>query len=156
MTNVRFFFLLVFLLLVAVESGCTKSSVAPAQIGGTVKYKDQPLKGGKLTFHSMDAGTYTTVIREDGSFTLSDLPADELRVSVETESINPTTKLPEYGQGGHKMPGYNPPGEQHTIGKGPEPGAYVKIPSKYSKPGTSGLTVSLKAGKNWKDIELTD
>lgn len=156
MIKVRLPLVLLPLLLVILVSGCqSKNPNAPAQVGGTVKYKGQPLKGGKVTFHTLEGLGLSAVIRDDGTYTISDIPADDFKISVETESINPATNKPQdYSQGGHKSQAYNPPGAPANAGKGPDPANYVKIPEKYSKPDTSGLSVTLKPGKNWKDIDM--
>lgn len=135
--------------------GCAKNPNAPASISGKVNYKGQPLKGGKVTFHTKDAGMYTSAIDEDGTYSITDLPTGDLVVTVETESVKPKEQ-PTYGGGKFKMKEYRPPGAPADAGKGPDPSRYVKVPSKYSNPKTSPLTVTVSSGRQVKEIELTD
>jgi hypothetical protein len=162
MTKGRLF--LVLPLILALVSGCVKNPNAPAQVSGTVTYNGQPLKGGMLTLHSKDAGVYSAGIRSDGTYSATDLPAGEMVVTVETESVNPNKKTPQYGGGRGAPPPkgagpqpYKPPGAPADAGtKGPDPAEYVKIPAKYADPKKSGLTVTLSQGRQTHNFELTD
>jgi hypothetical protein len=150
--------------------GCTGKSQTPAKLSGTIKYKDQVVKGGSIRFHDKEGGTYRATIMEDGSYSKTDLPVGEMAVSIETESINPGVKAQAYG-GRPGMSKAAPP-----KGKGPDPAAgemknlnlppmpseadkqehYVKIPAKYSDPAKSELKVTLTTGSQTKDFTLTD
>jgi len=160
-------------LVAAFAIGCgAKNPNAPAKVSGTVTYKGNKVTGGSLTFHTKDAGAYTCAIRADGTYSGVDLPAGELVVTVETESINPKTKMPEYKGGqdpraamyGGKAGGAPKPPAGAKVEASPKPEGspeseetvYVKIPAKYNDPGKSGLTVTLAAGSNTKDFDLTD
>lgn len=138
--------------------GCHKNPNAPAQLSGSVSYKGQPLKGGTLTFYGKAGGSYNAGINEQGNFSLTDLPEGEMTVAIETESANPDKKTPSYGgkkfEG--KMKAYQPPGAPPKPDAASERESYVKIPAKYADAKTSGLTVTLVAGKNTKTFDLSD
>ena len=155
----RLSLLLPFGLLVVLGCGETKGTVA--RLSGSVKYKGTPVTAGTIIFTvkgegSDPAGTYPVPITPDGTYSASQLPAGELRVSIETESANPKNRRSseQYGGGrGKDMMKRSPAPE--GVGTAPK-GAYVKIPDKYKDPKTSGLTVTLTNGKNTKDFDLTD
>jgi hypothetical protein len=136
--------------------GCGRGSQVPAKVSGKVTYKGQPVPAGSITFHSEDKGSYSGTLGEGGAYEIPDLPAGTLKVTVETESVNPNKKNPTYekGRGGAIDNEYQKamqrPG-QNDAGKN-----YVKIPAKYAKPETTDLSVTLKAGKQTQDFELKD
>jgi hypothetical protein len=157
--------------LLGVVWGCgSRNPNAPAEVSGTIKYNGQPLKGGTVTFHTKDTSTpYQIPIRPDGTYSASDLPAGELLVSIETESVNPNKKkAPEFRPGfGMKTAGKKY--KEDTSGykekltaqgaaapTAPDPAAYTKIPAKYADPNTSGFTAALSRGRNTQDFNLTD
>jgi hypothetical protein len=154
---------------------------APAHVHGSVTYNGQPVTGGTITLYSEDAGLYTIPIRQDGTFSESDLPKGTMKVTIETESVNTTRPVPQYGAGRREAkaaPKGGSPGQaaagpaaaqvgvrQRSGGMGSplptnvehvHPGAYVKIPRKYSDVRASGLTVTLERGNQQKDFNLTD
>lgn len=140
-------------------AGCTKNPNAPAQISGVVKYKGQPLPGGTIVFHDSEGKAYSAPIQQDGKYQLTDIPVGEMKVTVETESVNPSKKQPTYGgQRAAKMgmSNYNPPGAPPRPSEEDKKAQYVKIPDKYSNASTSGLSATLGKGKNTKDFDLTD
>jgi hypothetical protein len=136
-------------------SGCqTKNPNAPAKVSGEVKFKDEALTGGTITFYSPEGTAYTATIGPDGTYQGADFPVGEnLDVSVETESVKGAgegSKAAAYGGGRMKMSPAPEGAKVTTAGK------YVKIPAKYSKKESSGLKASLVSGKNTKNFELTD
>jgi hypothetical protein len=148
-------------LTLGLSAGCSANSNAPAKVAGKVTYNGNPLPAGTITFYSEDKGDYSSALMEDGSYTISDLPAGNLMVTVETESYNPKKKGPAYG--GSKGAAIDKEyAEAMSKGGGQEGGHgdatknYVKIPAKYGGKDSSGLTVTLKAGKQMKDFELKD
>jgi hypothetical protein len=153
-------------LLVALFVGCglvlgCSSSKTPARVSGTVKYKGQLLKGGTIRFHS-PLGIYFDTIRSDGTYSITDMPAGEMVVTVETESANPEKEATVYGgapapagggmaqqmqKAGAKLP--PPPGA-------PSKDGYVKIPARYNDPEQSGQKVTISAGSQTRDIDLPE
>jgi hypothetical protein len=159
--------LLVWPLLAAIALGCGKGSPqAPAKVSGSIKYKNAPVTGGTITFYAKAGGVYNATISPEGTYTIGDLPVGDMEVSVETESINPKKKKPEYtgGTGGPKF-GPRPSFKDKPAQASPAPegitpvgsvGTYVRIPPKYADHKQSGLTATLSAGSNTKDFDLVD
>lgn len=146
---------------VSLLTGCSKNPSAPAQVSGVVKYQNQPLKGGTITFHSKDSVAYRGQIYEDGTYAITDIPIGEMTVTVDTEGLKPVENKATYGsRQGHREPAYRPPGLADRLDpnkqKAEQEGKYVKIPLRYKDPKSSDLKATLEKGKNKKDFELTD
>lgn len=94
---------------------------------GSVKLKDQPVKGGSLTFISQSDpnDTASCKIGHDGNFAIADAPLGDAKVTVDTETI-----------------------------KGYLGDRYVKVPTKYWQPGTTDLTVKIQEGENKVELKL--
>ena len=153
--------------------GCKQGNPnAPARVTGQVTYNGSPVTGGNVYFHPKEGGAIPAPIGPDGRYTAFDILDGEMVVTVETESINPDKKQPEYrgykGGGPSKMYGGKagggavvPKGKGMEMSPAPEssPGVntkYMKIPAKYADPKTSGLTVTLVKGEQTHNIDLTD
>ena len=171
MINKIRFFPLVSVLLVLVFACSSRTN--QSSVSGTVMYNGQPVTGGTIHFHSIkpDDGKpgadFHRVINPDGTYEITDLPAEEMMVAVETESINPAggtggmdeTKMK--GKTGYTKPGVIMGPDMLKMMKnnnvpqtGQVWGTYVKIPKKYMNAETSGLRVTLKKGKNNYDPQL--
>src|SRR5262249_38770776 len=118
----------------------------------------KPLRGGNVMFFPDGGGSYSSPISPDGTYEITDVPIGTMAVAVETESVNPGTKIPVYGGD----VGAKQKAERTRVeGKGgagfkAQGGEYRKIPQKYTNPKTSPLTVTLEAGRNVKELNLTD
>src|SRR3954471_22605789 len=76
--------------------GCGEST---ADVSGKVTYQTKPLKGGNITFISQSGKqSISTTINEDGSYKASKVPSGEVKICVETETLNPgkRAKTPKY------------------------------------------------------------
>jgi hypothetical protein len=126
-------------------AGC---GAAKGTVSGQVKYKGQPLPWGDIAF--LCAGGDKPVLHakiQDGSYTVSGLPAGPAQVIVTTTPPPAPIKLP---------PGVKP--IQTTEGTNTDstpPGKYVPLPPRYSRPDQSGLTCPVKGGRQEYDVELT-
>lgn len=140
---------------------------APSNISGKVTYKGAPVTGGNIGFAAVDGmGAGSANIRPDGTYSTTNVPAGDMIVTVETESINPNIKPTEYKGGNSKMPGGGggpAPGSKRQMVSSPKPSyaakseaVYVKIPAKYAKKNTSTLKTTLKPGNNTVDFDLVD
>lgn len=144
-------------LFLVLACGCQKASNAPARLSGKVTHKGDPVMGGQMMFYTKDAGSYPATIGADGTYSVTDLPAGELTVTIETESLNPKGKIDPKDYGGGKAGG-----KKMTMGPVPEGfatgnrGQYVKIPPKYADKNKSGLTITLVAGAQTHDFDLPD
>ena len=150
--------LLIFGLVLGCSSQRTKSSLS-----GKVTYKGQPLKGGNMTFNT-EKGIYSSEISKDGDYEVFDIPAGNVTVTIDTESINPNKKVQSYGGKGDKMYEERMAAEKKAGVAAGEKGMskeemterYVKIPAKYADEKTSEIKFTLEPGKQKKDFELTD
>jgi hypothetical protein len=135
-------------------TGCARKKKT-ATVKGRVSYRGAPVTGGTMNFYPADGGNNVlTTIRPDGSYLLADAPVGELKVTVETESVKGFRGGTPYQMPQDLKP---PPGQAPRIpefdpGKVP---IYVKVPEKFADPSTSGLTITVKAGKpQVRDIDL--
>lgn len=137
-----------------VAMGCGKSTSTPASATGKISYKGTTVGGGSIAFVTADGARYSSPIKGDGTYTVSQLPVGEMTVTIETDSANKDRKDPNYGGG---MAKGGPTGSPRPdTAKADAGGSYVKIPAKYKDAKTSGLKVSLTASKNSKDFDLAD
>jgi len=151
-------------------------------VSGKVTFKDAPLKGGNVTFApaSGQGPSFTGPINEDGTYSVTGVPADEYKVCVETEFLKGAAAS---GTGGKSTPP-SVGGSSVAIGAGvpdlskvkdksagknemPEGYAgdglakikdnakrYVKIPGDYATPATSDISVKVTGGSQTFDIPL--
>ncbi len=163
--------LLTLTLLVVPLLGCSSQSKTASIVSGKVTYKGQPVSGGTITFYpppgeeivasgdSKASGAYGFTLNDDGTFIGAGLPAQEMVVTVETESLNPNNKpKANYGKGKGNSPDEY---RKQMMKRGAAPDVvdtrkYVAIPKKYANKKTSPLKKTLTAGKNEFDVELTD
>jgi hypothetical protein len=150
------------ILVLALAAGCGPRSRTPAKIAGKVTYKGQPVKAGNITFHTND-GDYPSTLNADGGYEITDVAAGPATVTIETESANPDKKTPTYGGQAGRSPAMDPSkmagGAPAGVG-GPSKeelaARYVKIPPKFKDATTSGLTVTLVAGRQTQNFDLND
>jgi hypothetical protein len=136
--------------LVGCKSGNPNS---PSSVSGKVSYKNEPVKGGTITFITKEGISFLRPIGTDGSYNSTDMPVGDYTVVVETESLNPDKKVPAYGGGRGGAGGGMSPAPQGRESAG---GSYVKIPTKYSDKKSTSLKATLTKGVNTKDFDLTD
>jgi hypothetical protein len=147
-------------LLLGVIAGCSSGNPqVPSKVSGMVTYKNAPVTAGTIVFHPESGAPYGCPLAADGTYEIVDLPSGSLVVTIETESANPTQKVPEYGGGkgskdyAERMKAEKALGMPVKEGTG---GQYRKIPPKYANPKTSPLTVTLEAGRQVENFTLTD
>jgi hypothetical protein len=155
--------LMTILLLLAFTAGCAKNPNAPSGVSGKVTYKGEVVPAGTVTFHSPNGGIFSYSIAADGKYSGSQLPAEEMIVTVETESLNPNVAKPTYGGGrGQQAAPDQQRAKMEELGRLPKSaapanaGPYVKIPAKYATKDKSPLKVKLTSGSNVNDFDLTD
>jgi hypothetical protein len=113
--------------------GCGSGGLAP--VDGQVVWKDgshaKELSGSLVTFQcDAKRSSATGVIQPDGSFKMMTLkPGDGAAIGEHTVLVMEVGRVPQGGPDGTNL-------------------APSKIDSKYSTPGTSGLTASIKPGQN--------
>jgi hypothetical protein len=121
-----------------------------ATITGTVKYKGNPLKGGNVSFIHSDGTTVGSPIAEDGTYTITKMRAGDVKITVETSTLKP--RGGRQGGASQVPAGKEAPGGYMGAGDGGK--NYVEIPTKYETPETSGLTYTVKSGKQEHPIDL--
>jgi hypothetical protein len=145
----------VLLIMAMVAAGCAPSK---GSISGKVIYKETPLKGGNVTFISTDGKqTLSTPIKDDGTYSIENMPVGPVTITVETESLASAAQAAT--QAGKSHRNTPPPGSGAPPGYGGSDAAdfakrYVKIPDNYANPDTSGLTYTVTPGSQTHDIEL--
>jgi hypothetical protein len=143
--------------------GCSNSKT-PSGVSGKVTYKGEPVPGGTIAFHRTgenQGGSYPFSLKPDGTYEGTGMPAEEMIVTIDTESINPDKPKQTYsqpGQGGSPSSNY----EKMMRERVPEAavksdgGKYVKIPPQYADKAKSPLKVTLSKGKNPLNFDLKD
>jgi hypothetical protein len=122
--------------------GCAEKSKL-ASVSGTVTYKGQLLKGGRVMFKPAEPGGLVDLayarIQEDGNFKLNEAPIGRILVAIDTDHIEEQID-----------PGL---GEAYLKQKVSE--RYVKIPPHYKDFKSSGLAIDLQPGLNQpQELEL--
>lgn len=131
-------------------SGCGGGSTG--RLSGRVTYKGEPV-AGVLTLQSTASGpgasAYPIPITADGKFSTVGVPNGVYEVGVTPAPAN-FSSAPM---------GPRPP-KDLSAAPVPQPGGaavkHVDIPTKYLRPGTSGLTWEVKSGSQAKEFQLTD
>jgi len=142
-------------------------------VSGKVTLGGQPLPAGTIGFHP-SKGTAIAGEIKDGQYSVSGVPAGEVKVTVETASIkDEADNLNKNYQLFSKSRSQIPPGVQmppeakkhldedkqkaaDMAQKAKDLNAkYRPIPEKYSKAESSGLTVQVNSGSNTFDVPLS-
>jgi hypothetical protein len=113
---------------VLILSGCGHSG-SVGKVTGKVRYKDQLLSSGTVTFVGADGKVQHGAIAADGTYRIARVAVGTARVAVLSHSRAPA-----------------------GLGDGQE--KPVAIPKRYERPETSGLTYEVKKGRQSFDIDL--
>jgi hypothetical protein len=145
------------LLFVMVGCGPGKGTVS-----GTVRYNKQVVPGGTVTFAPVKGGSgpVSAPIDENGHYEIT-VPMGEMWIGVDNEALRPLERsgekpvVPGFG-GKVKIP---PPekgrAQQPAAGQQKQVGKYLRIPSRYARPGPdNGLKLAVTGGSQPHDIEL--
>ncbi|HEY7424028.1 MAG TPA: carboxypeptidase-like regulatory domain-containing protein [Gemmataceae bacterium] len=154
----RSFLVLSFGLLVA---GCSDKG----DVSGKVTYNGKPLPGGIVTFFpSSRGGVFNAKINEDGSYSLSKVPAGKMKITVVSTSSKPPLS-PMAKKMAQQMKAKKHEFTKEELDKMPAeyraaldpssgPEKRVPIPPKYVDPEKSGLEYTVLDGKQEHNIEL--
>lgn len=132
MSNAWFHPLVAASLLMACFAGC-ETSTGKVTAEGTVSYNNQPLTGGRLVlYNAKNEQVGGANINPDGTFIATDLPREDLKVTVITTGNSVMDKMQSA-----------PP--TSTVIETPGSGG-VPVPEKYQKPETTDLTLNPTSG----------
>ena len=134
--------LLGFLAILSLFLGLALLSCSPSltEVSGKVRFKDQTLSSGSVTFVGQDGESSSSAIAEDGSYRIENAPLGPVRIAVASHPREP--------------PGLKrPPGQAAPLREDPKDGT-VKIPKKYENHETSGLDYTVERGSNTINIDL--
>jgi hypothetical protein len=127
--------------------GCDKNprSVDHAEVSGKVLFQGNPLPGGQVTFITVKGGFASNgTIDENGNYQIK-APVGDVKIGVTNRILQ--------SRSGSKTQAHPKKG---AASEEPLPrGRWVKIPSSYEAPHTSGLTYTVKPGPQTHDIELS-
>jgi hypothetical protein len=141
-------------LLVVLPLGCGRPSSTPGKLSGNVSIDGAPVTGGDLYIHTA-GGAIHAIITPTGSYTATDLPTGDWKVTVNTESLNPKRKKAPKVYGGKKDAIAPIPTGPQSTPSGAGGGVFVEIPTRYMDASSTPLTVTITAGSQTKNIELT-
>jgi hypothetical protein len=114
-----------------------------AIIMGKVTYKDQAVGSGRVDFfNTKDEPVGTAGIQKDGTFTATDIPLVEVKVTVNTSNI--MAKMP-------KMSSSDKGGSLPPVA---ETGPVVQIPEKYKQVKTTTLVFPITSRSQQLDVKL--
>ena len=129
-------------------SGCGKK--AKATVNGKVRFNQNPLTAGTVTFIDADGHSGSGTIKSDGSYTVTDAPVGEATITV-------FTPPPSVAAQGQRMPAHKgmpkeflPPGQDQGRAV-----PTVSVPEKYQKKESSPLKFTVTPGSQNHDIDLT-
>jgi hypothetical protein len=125
-------------------SGCGNPS--NGSISGSVSFKAQNLKGGRVTFVNDRKETFPAEIDENGKYEILDVPPGDYKVCVETEFLKPTQAL--------AMMATSRPADAPGPDFAAQTQRYTAIPAKYGSPERTTLTCTVKGGRQENDIKL--
>jgi hypothetical protein len=132
--------------LLALLLGTSLTGCRPGQgeVSGTVRYNGRPLPFGTVQFLGRDGVPYAAAIQPDGTFSAR-VPAGEAKVIV---SCVDEPRLTSYT-------GQLASSRGRVAPRGPAPGNFSLIPTRYADWDASGLTVQVRRGGTVQDFDLT-
>jgi hypothetical protein len=117
-----------------------------ATVHGKVTLGGRPVTYGSIILASPDGTARSAALAPDGSYTVKDVQAGEVRVAVLTPD-------PARGQRPKRLSG--PPAKIAAIAKAdPSRPRWTRVPEKYGNPTTSGITHRVSAGDVAYDVDL--
>jgi hypothetical protein len=131
-------------------SGCRPYEVrlpeTGASLAGSVRYGDAKVPMAEIMVLG-EKGQALGQIDDDGRYRVENVPLGEVKIGVNTEAVRGQMISLQMAQA------YKGPGSKGS-GRAPRP-PFVSLPAKYFDPDTSGVTTTIKKGKNELDIVIT-
>lgn len=122
-------------------------------VTGKITYNNAPVKGGHLTFlHQEGKRSVSVQIAEDGTYTIDRIPVGEVKIVVETESLNPMNaprRMVNAPPAGQVSPHSGPATSVDTSNR------YTQIPERFQKAETTDLTYKVVPGPQEYHINLS-
>lgn len=131
------------LVVVVLAPGCARrTTISGTRVHGTVTIGGKPASGATIRFFDDEGKSVATATAaDDGSYTAVDVPQKSLKVAVE--------------EGATTGPyGFKPPDPGTPVLPGTPLVPPAKIPKKYQKPDTSGLTATVSGKEQKQDFSL--
>lgn len=118
---------------VLMAGGCSREKAA-GTVAGKVTYNGLPVSAGSVNFISTSGVAASSKIDASGNFRIEEpLQAGEYKVFISPPAQEPTA-----------------PGTKATAAE------KFEVPPKFREPGTSGIVVTVKAGKNEVPVQFND
>jgi hypothetical protein len=131
-----------FLVLACAIAGCSRYEYrlpeSGATLEGTVTYGRDTLQMAQINVFGEKGQAIGQI--EDGRYKVENVPLGEVKIGVNTEAVRS-----------------NMIGQQMARAKGVSKGPvlkFISVPAKYAEPDTSGITTTIKKGKNTFDIVI--
>jgi hypothetical protein len=137
-------------------AGCGPSHKERARVKGTVSIGSKKLNSGTVEFRTKDNRSGSAPIDAEGNYDMPDAPVGEVTILVTVSA--PSKMMMSMGAGNRPKPA-TPTGTGADKMGGPkmiDPAKAVRVPEKYGKAETSGLTYTVTKGEQTKDINLTE
>ncbi len=129
------------------STSCKPPKTQTAEVSGTVKFKGQPLPGGRVGFIADGGGaTGSGTIGEDGTYKVTDAPVGPVHITVDNSMLK-----------GEHAPKAAPPKRPDMVAGGPSEavkGKYVAIHPKYAQSNKTDLTYTVVPGPQTHNIDL--
>jgi hypothetical protein len=117
-----------------------------ATLEGTITYGGEHVSLAQISVLG-EKGQGIGVVEEDGRFLVKSAPLGEVKIGVNTEAMRSQAISQQMAQS------YKGPGAKGANRAAPT--KFISLPAKYQDPDTSGITTTIKRGKNTFDIVLT-
>ena len=144
--GVRSLFLLVLALIAACGRYEYRLPDTGATLEGTVTYGAEKVPLAQINVLG-EKGQGIGEVQEDGRYLVNSVPLGEVKIGVNTEAMRSQVIGQQMAQS------YKGPGSKGGS-RAPAP-KFISLPAKYQEPDTSGITTTIKRGKNTFDIVLT-
>ena len=131
------------LLLLATGAGCSGKARTTTTITGKVTYKGAPVSVGAIYIHGANGQVAMGNIGEDGSFTATDVPLGEARVSLQVR--DPGAYARQLTKGGGTPQDKSPAGGPTRV---------TSVPAKYADPNTSERKFLIEDGMSNLEVKL--
>jgi hypothetical protein len=135
-------FAAVALLSALAASGC---AARKADVTGTVRYRNQPVTSGSVSFYCDNGEIRSSLLSADGTYHLTQMAPGSARVVVVSHP-----RVPPALHIDHAPAALAPHPRQKTVPNRP----ISVVPQRYSQPDSSGLNFIINSGEQVLDIDL--